>query len=854
MSTAKRILSVLLISVAAGQAQDWGSIHNLLIRFYGYQRAGAKVGDTHNPFYKTAPYPHAADGHQGKDLSGGWYDAGDFVKFGLPFGYAAYCLLKGYDVFPRAYDDLDSWDYKGAKDGIPDILGEVKTATDFMQKAVISSDVVVTDVGDAARDHGQLSESGYANSTRTSPRSAFVQTGADVAGLYAAAMALMSKLYKPHDSAYAAACLSKAREAFAFGLKNQKLSTQQGDASYYKTKTFTDKMACGAVELYRATGEADYLTHARSFQSKTPSHFFVMGYANTGDLSAFELTRLGIDGFQTNWITDVNLTISRVVTATTAPELIRGAFIRSDWGNAGHAGAAAFSAALAFQLTGDNTYRDFAVSQLKWVAGIAPFRQSYIVGVGNGPTSPHHRNDVALGGTGVRLKGGIVSGPTPQGTFNEGNPGATAWTFNGGDANNYKNTEVALDYNAGATGAVAFIRDYLNPPAGMVRILQGVKATPEIVDLNTQTVQITFTLETAAPWKLVLEGRTSKAKKTFSGSGTAGSATWNGAADEGVYMAGETVEARLENENIATYHLSRTRGSFFLAALKKEPFRADDAVIDDFEDGDAANALGGAWTVFNDKEAGGASYANPAVFGPSMSAVGESGTKGISVRLVGASGATQPRVGIRTVFNAVGTAVGLGPVKSMVFDVRSTAGSSLWVELEQASVSDGAYHAYQVPIGTDQWTRVRVPVAAFVQPAWRKVAVPLNVGSVTALRFAYNGVGTIRFDLDNVRIEGLKIGPAAVRQAEDRVSGLPVKSLRFNSTGIEYAFAPPSGRPGIWVAEIVDVSGTVLASRKLAYLGGILQVSFPEISFSKGWYALKHRSSQGAITQGFLIH
>ena len=71
-------VSISLLAFSAG-AQDWGSLQNLLIRFYGYQRAGDKAFDTKNPFYKTSPYPHSQDNHQGKDLSGGWYDAGDFV-------------------------------------------------------------------------------------------------------------------------------------------------------------------------------------------------------------------------------------------------------------------------------------------------------------------------------------------------------------------------------------------------------------------------------------------------------------------------------------------------------------------------------------------------------------------------------------------------------------------------------------------------------------------------------------------------------------------------------------------------------------------------------------------------------
>ena len=143
---------------ASAQTTDYKSLHNMLIQFYGYQRAGDKTIDNKNPFYKASPFPHSNDNTGGKDLSSGWYDAGDFVKFGLPFSFSVYTLLKGYDVFPRGYDDVTSWDYKGAPDNIPDILGEVKIATDYMMKAVVSSTQIVVDVGNAADDHKELSE------------------------------------------------------------------------------------------------------------------------------------------------------------------------------------------------------------------------------------------------------------------------------------------------------------------------------------------------------------------------------------------------------------------------------------------------------------------------------------------------------------------------------------------------------------------------------------------------------------------------------------------------------------------------------------------------------------------------
>lgn len=833
-----------LAGLALGQNPDYKALHNLLIQYYGYQRAGDKTIDTHNPFYEPpkSPAPHSGDNISGQDLGSGWYDAGDFVKFGLNQGFSAYCLLKGYDVFPHGYDDITSWDYKGAPDNIPDILGEVKLSTDYLQRAVVSASQIVVDVGDAAADHQGLSEDGYANSARIPNRQVYTGAGADVAGLYAAALALMSKLYTKYDATYAAACLAKAKLAFQFGVAHPSLSTEQNNGSYYSTKTYKDKMACGAVELFRATGDSTYLTQAKTFLGGVVQHYYVLGYANVGDLAAFELKRLGVPNADAVWLSDVAFTMNRVVTAASASPLIKGAFINTDWGNPGNAGCAGFSAALAFMITGDTKYLTFARNQAHWVAGLSPFTQSYVVGFGNGTSiQPHNRNDVARL-NGVRLKGGVVAGPYPSGTFDATKPEATSWSFNPSDASNYKNVECAINYNAGMVGLVGFLRDYDNPPADLVRIATPLSATPGNADLSTGHVTISGALEKAAAWTITLRGTVSKAKKSVTGTGAAISVTWAGEADSGSFQAGESVEAKLDMPNIALYHLSRATTSFNISALKLEAFKATDIKLDDFEDGDTVNAVGGSWKIFADGPTG-TSSTNPGLM-PSaiLAGEGQAGTKGIGIRLISGAGATHPFSGVKTTFNATGAPVSIGPATNIVFDVSSTAGSSLWVELEQSDITDGAYYGKEIDFANATWNRLRIPIASLAQPTWKTTAKGLNPGSVTALRFTYYGTSNVRFSLDNVYIENLKIGGVGVRSQSGK-SHEPLSALRAGRDGLRYFFQPPVAVAGDWKAEVVDAFGRTLDTKNLGKVMTGESVDFNGLRLAPGLYFLRHTAS-----------
>jgi endoglucanase len=95
----KRICVVLMVimsaSLFAQTSQNYKEMHDQLIRFYGYQRSGLKSGTSGNLNNQNI---HQGDNYNGKQLDGGWNDAGDYIKFGMPLGFTVYCLHKSKKI------------------------------------------------------------------------------------------------------------------------------------------------------------------------------------------------------------------------------------------------------------------------------------------------------------------------------------------------------------------------------------------------------------------------------------------------------------------------------------------------------------------------------------------------------------------------------------------------------------------------------------------------------------------------------------------------------------------------------------------------------------------------------------
>ncbi|HXC07901.1 MAG TPA: glycoside hydrolase family 9 protein [Steroidobacteraceae bacterium] len=130
------------------------------VRMYFYQRSGFAK---HQPFAEACWEDAAAYGGPDqdlqahdvtdrtnaakvKDLSGGWFDAGDTNKY-VTFAVAAvHQLLTAYQQNPGVFTDDFSIPESG--NGIPDVLDEVKWETDWLKKMQYSDGSAALKVGD----------------------------------------------------------------------------------------------------------------------------------------------------------------------------------------------------------------------------------------------------------------------------------------------------------------------------------------------------------------------------------------------------------------------------------------------------------------------------------------------------------------------------------------------------------------------------------------------------------------------------------------------------------------------------------------------------------------------------------
>ncbi|KAM3239588.1 hypothetical protein ACQJBY_053340 [Aegilops geniculata] len=236
--------------VAAGHPDYADALAKSLLFFQG-QRSGRLPPDQ---AVKWRSNSAMSDGSAANvDLTGGYYDGGNNVKFNFPMAFTATML---------------SWsiiEYGGRMDGrVHDARGAVRWATDYLLKAAKATPgKLYVGVGDADADHRCWERPEDMDTPRDVYAVSASAPGSDVAGETAAALAAASVVFRAADRVYSRRLLAAARDVMAFAWRHQgKYSDHVGGGvgNYYPSHSgYKDELLWGSAWLLWATKNSSYL-------------------------------------------------------------------------------------------------------------------------------------------------------------------------------------------------------------------------------------------------------------------------------------------------------------------------------------------------------------------------------------------------------------------------------------------------------------------------------------------------------------------------------------------------------------------------------------------------------------------
>jgi len=370
------------------------------------------------------------------DLSGGYHDAGDHVKFNITMAFNASSLGWAYYAYPEAFKDT------GTEGHLFYVLRE--TADYLMKSTFLNNNgevaAICHTVADGNVDHGIWT----APETQTYERATYWLTSEAnnnrIAYQMAAALASVAATFKNSDPTYAAECLKYADAIYNFSKKYN--GNEMSGMSFYGTDPANvpgDK-AWAEAWLYLAdsskhslptdkpTGNGNYNGNYDGWiysWGKVWGGYACLMAQITGDSAYLNEVKYNSDKFSNN----------------NAKQY----YVIDGWGNSRYNCAWQAYALTYGELANNQSYLDAAAWQMDFILGNNPAGYSYLLGYSNKyPTRIHHRaanpDKQAMKYT---LYGALVGGASDtSGSITDA-------------VDSYAQTEMALDYNACFTVACA---------------------------------------------------------------------------------------------------------------------------------------------------------------------------------------------------------------------------------------------------------------------------------------------------------------------------------------------------------------------------------------------------------------
>lgn len=193
------------IAEAAAGDYNYAEVLQKSIYFYETQRSGELPDNNRVEWRGDSGLLDGAD--VGHDLTGGWYDAGDHVKFGLPMAYSTTMLAWSVYEYKQGYEGSGQ---------LEEILDNIRWATDYFVKAHTAPNELWGQVGNGTTDHNWWGPAEVMQMQRPSYKIDATHPGSDLAAETAAALASASIIFRDTDAVYADKLLLHAKQLYNF--------------------------------------------------------------------------------------------------------------------------------------------------------------------------------------------------------------------------------------------------------------------------------------------------------------------------------------------------------------------------------------------------------------------------------------------------------------------------------------------------------------------------------------------------------------------------------------------------------------------------------------------------------------
>ncbi|XP_073020782.1 endoglucanase 8-like [Primulina eburnea] len=246
------ILIVLTGATVAENAilHDYGDALSKSVLFFEGQRSGKLPSNQRLTWRRDSALRDGSD--KGVDLTGGYYDAGDNVKFNFPMAFTTTMLAWSVIEYGRSMG--------------PDLghaMEAVRWSTDYFLKCTSVPGVVFAGVGDPNADHNCWQRPEDMQTPRTVYAVSEKAPGSEVSAEIAAALAAASMVFKASGHGrYSNLLLQRATKVFEFADKfrgSYNTSIGSGVCPFYcDYNGYQDELVWAAAWLHKATGNSQY--------------------------------------------------------------------------------------------------------------------------------------------------------------------------------------------------------------------------------------------------------------------------------------------------------------------------------------------------------------------------------------------------------------------------------------------------------------------------------------------------------------------------------------------------------------------------------------------------------------------